>query len=340
MKPSVKALIPSAGGGRCTTRASSASRRRSNSAALRPTPSPRSRIFEEVARMDTSAGWTVFVGCGTLAMITGWLPDEGVEAFMVDGRLPRVACGVAPTCEAVPVKGGYELTGRWQFASGSKHAEWFAGHARVKDGTPPVQNFIFPIESATRHDNWTVNALKGTGSGDVSVDKLFVPAEHSFNNFGPAARRRPAVPNPDSWLVRERAWRLRHRRRSASVGRDDRTRQDQGSGIREPRRRRRARQVPVGPRSRRHGAKGRPGGSDCLKSGGLGLRCRRRCEWFRNSDRDAMCGDLRGRDRRPGLSDHVQLRGRQVSVRRKRDRALPPRCPRVSPARDDQRRRV
>jgi alkylation response protein AidB-like acyl-CoA dehydrogenase len=54
-----------------------------------------------------------------------------------------------------------------------------------------VLGVVFPVSSATIHDTWDVSSLKGTGSADIAVDDLFVPTEHTFDNFAPAARGGP-----------------------------------------------------------------------------------------------------------------------------------------------------
>jgi alkylation response protein AidB-like acyl-CoA dehydrogenase len=149
-------------------------------------------VIERAAYIDTSAGWCMFVGSGTLSLMAAWMPEEGIGDFLVDGRLPRTAGGVAANGRAEEVEGGYRLTGRWPFASGSEHAEWLGGLAYVGEEDPPrVLGFAFPKEQATLHDNWDVNALKGTGSQDMSVTDLFVPASHTYDNLAPAARGGP-----------------------------------------------------------------------------------------------------------------------------------------------------
>jgi alkylation response protein AidB-like acyl-CoA dehydrogenase len=90
---------------------------------------------------------------------------------------------------AEPVAGGYRVTGRWPFGSGSSHATRFMGLASVKDGSevgrPPICCY-FARESVTVHDTWNVSGLRGTGSNDFEVKDAFVPAEHTHDFIAPA----------------------------------------------------------------------------------------------------------------------------------------------------------
>jgi alkylation response protein AidB-like acyl-CoA dehydrogenase len=115
--------------------------------------------------------------------------------LMVEGRLPRTVSAIIPVDRAVATRadGGYRLTGRWPFGSGSNHAEWFSGKAEVVGPAGPEgpKGFAFPAGAVTLHDNWQVGALKGTGSQDFSVSGLFVPERHCFSSLEPALRGGP-----------------------------------------------------------------------------------------------------------------------------------------------------
>jgi alkylation response protein AidB-like acyl-CoA dehydrogenase len=138
-------------------------------------------VYEAVSRIDTSAGWSLMIGAGSLALTVPWVAEGGLHKLMSSGRLPRMVGVAMPGGHAVPVAGGYRVTGRWPFASGCQHAEWIFGAAVIAGSDPPrVQAMLFPIEDVTLLDTWHVGGLKGTGSGDFTVQDAFVPDEMSF----------------------------------------------------------------------------------------------------------------------------------------------------------------
>jgi indole-3-acetate monooxygenase len=101
---------------------------------------------------------------------------------------------------AVMVDGGYRLTGRWSFASGCHHANWFGGMctlvrpdgSEVRDagGTPARPRLLFPASEAEITDVWQVSGLRGTGSDEYAVTDLFVPSDRAVP-FWPQPAREP-----------------------------------------------------------------------------------------------------------------------------------------------------
>ncbi len=51
----------------------------------------------------------------------------------------------------------------------------------VREGVPLARLFYFRASDATLHDTWHASGLCGTGSGDMEVKDLFVPAAHGFS---------------------------------------------------------------------------------------------------------------------------------------------------------------
>ena len=104
------------------------------------------------------------------------------------GKQPYV---IAPACamppgSAVPVVGGYRVTGRWRYATGVMHADWAMGMAVDTTNPSDARWFLFPMADATVYDVWHMDGMAGTGSNDVAVEDVFVPADRalSFQQMG------------------------------------------------------------------------------------------------------------------------------------------------------------
>jgi len=100
--------------------------------------------------------------------------------------------------KAVRVEGGYRISGRWPFASGSPFATWLGGMSAVCDseGSPIVEAngqprrllAIWPADQARLIDTWDGLGLRGTGSGDLEISDLFVPDDQVNPGFYGAPR--------------------------------------------------------------------------------------------------------------------------------------------------------
>lgn len=146
-------------------------------------------VVEAAAALDGSIGWLVGNG-GGMSRVGGYLKEAAAREMFSDPRA-FVVSATGAVGSAVPVAGGYRVSGRWPFGSGSHHASWFMGLASVKDGAgqeqPPLACH-FPRANVTIHDTWHVSGLRGTGSCDFEVKELFVPAErvHPLTGHSPA----------------------------------------------------------------------------------------------------------------------------------------------------------
>ena len=152
---------------------------------------------EEVARHDGSLGWNLFVG-NSSALIAPFLSLEVAKTIFADPRT-IVAWGPPNACRATAVTGGYRISGRWDFASGCRQANWMGAHGLVvepdgslrlnKHGRPTVRSLLFPVEQATRLDTWHTIGMRGTASDSYTLDNLFVPEAFSTTREDPSLRR-------------------------------------------------------------------------------------------------------------------------------------------------------
>jgi alkylation response protein AidB-like acyl-CoA dehydrogenase len=136
------------------------------------------RAMEMLATVDGSTAWCVGQASGC-AMAAAYLPPWAAAQVFSD---PSSVLAWGPgQGQAARVDNGYLVTGTWRFASGSGHATWLGARCTL-EGTDPAAGItvLFPKSQAAMKDIWKVMGLKGTGSNEYSLDKLFVPADFSF----------------------------------------------------------------------------------------------------------------------------------------------------------------
>lgn len=146
------------------------------------------RVIEALAEADASAGWVAMIGA-TSGLLAGYLPPDAAAEIYGDPRL--VAGGVyAPSGKAAVADGGYRVTGRWAFASGVEHCAWLMGGSVIvengaprmlENGLPDAPLMLFPARDVQIIDTWNVSGLRGTGSHDIAVENLFVPASRAVS---------------------------------------------------------------------------------------------------------------------------------------------------------------
>lgn len=139
---------------------------------------PREQILaiEAISEADGAAGWTLMIGIESVGIASGLLrPDVADEVI---GKNPDVIFSAAlnPLGRATVVDGGVRVSGRWPFASGCQHSDWFWGQCVVQGEVQPrTLEVLVPRADYRVIDTWNVAGLRGSGSHDVEVDDLFVP---------------------------------------------------------------------------------------------------------------------------------------------------------------------
>jgi indole-3-acetate monooxygenase len=157
-----------------------------------PQADPRTllEVSEAVAAVDGAAGWCTMIAATTSSLACFLDPEWAAKIY---GDPATITAGVfAPNATAEVVAGGWRATGRWMWGSAAQHCQYVVGGAIVV-GEPPQQHVMFfDAADVTFHDTWHTAGLRGTGSGDFSVDAAFVPNGRSI----PAIGGRPTVDAP------------------------------------------------------------------------------------------------------------------------------------------------
>jgi 3-hydroxy-9,10-secoandrosta-1,3,5(10)-triene-9,17-dione monooxygenase len=131
----------------------------------------------EIASADGSTGWISSV-LGVHPWQVALFPDEAQQAVWGSDPKTRLSSSYAPTGKATVTEGGYRLSGKWSFSSGSAHASWvlLGGLVFNDEGTVvDFKTFLLPRDKYEIVDVWNVVGLRGTGSNDIVVEETFVP---------------------------------------------------------------------------------------------------------------------------------------------------------------------
>lgn len=140
------------------------------------------RMGTELARGCGSSAWI-----GNLAMVHQWMiagfPEQAQDDIWGDtatGNADAIALGTyAAAAEAIPVEGGFRISGKWPFASGCDHGDWALLGAKfpaADGGDNPVPGLVLvPRGEYDIFDDWHAVGLAASGSKMITCDNLFVP---------------------------------------------------------------------------------------------------------------------------------------------------------------------
>lgn len=149
--------------------------------------SPSAHIWTcaELANVCSSASWVLMV-CLAHDYIIGRFPEK-CQKEVYEGDADNLLAGcLQPQGKIERVEGGFRMSGRWQFGSGSDHSPWFILGARLinpKDGEHQVYHVMIPKEDLVIDDTWFTLGMRGTGSKDLVVEDKFIPEYRSMPTF-------------------------------------------------------------------------------------------------------------------------------------------------------------
>lgn len=142
-------------------------------------------IIKIIGEADLSTAWV-------LAFYVGhnWIhcqfPEEGQREIFANGPSPCSAGVLSPQLKLKMCEGGYTVSGRSAWNSGSPHADWIMGAGMAFDGDKPAgpRIVIVPQSEVEVIDTWDVQAMRSTGSWDVAYNEVFVPAHRTVDVVG------------------------------------------------------------------------------------------------------------------------------------------------------------
>jgi 3-hydroxy-9,10-secoandrosta-1,3,5(10)-triene-9,17-dione monooxygenase len=136
------------------------------------------RVIIAIASADAGIGWNLCLGSAHALQVGAFFPEQAqADLFGPDGHFVGPSRAI-PRGKATPVPGGYQVSGRWDYCSGSTYSTHVIALALVADSDERIMVAI-PRSDYEILDDWGGGAtigLGGTASNTIVADDVFVPA--------------------------------------------------------------------------------------------------------------------------------------------------------------------
>ncbi|QEH80794.1 flavin-dependent monooxygenase [Sphingomonas sp. C8-2] len=135
-------------------------------------------VLKTIAEGCMSTGWVYgVVGCHPYELAL--FHDQAQVDVWGDDNSVLISSSYQPVGKVEHVDGGFRLSGRWGFSSGSQHCDWVLLGAMVppkaEGDAPDMRTFLVPRANYRIEETWDTFGLQGTGSHDIVVEGAFVP---------------------------------------------------------------------------------------------------------------------------------------------------------------------
>lgn len=160
-------------------------------------------VAAAVAEADGGTAWVVALSnvCAWMAGLFSQQAQDDIWGANPDAKVSGV---LSPTAETTKVDGGYRVTGRWYYNSGSWHADWAGLGIPLSDERGEVVDqgmALIPRTDLGFEDTWFVAGMRSSGSNCLIADDVFVP-EHRVMSVPPAIAGQYPVEEPEEDLFR------------------------------------------------------------------------------------------------------------------------------------------
>lgn len=136
------------------------------------------QLEEAIAWVDGSTGWTVTL-CSGANFFAGFLEKSIAKQIFSDVKTCFAGSG-HPSGIAKTTKNGFEISGRWKYATGAPYATIFTAVCQTEDQHAIPGAFWFYKDEVVIHKDWDTSGLIATASNSFEVDKLTVQNNRYF----------------------------------------------------------------------------------------------------------------------------------------------------------------
>ena len=144
-------------------------------------------VSAAVGEADGGTAWVVSL-LNSGAWLTGCFQERAQDDVWRDDPDALVSGVFSPLVESQKVDGGYRVTGRWFYNSGSWHADWAVLSVPLTDESGAVVDMamaLIPRRDVELEETWFVAGMRSSGSNCLVAKDVFVP-EHRLMSVPPA----------------------------------------------------------------------------------------------------------------------------------------------------------
>ncbi|MFE6365707.1 acyl-CoA dehydrogenase family protein [Streptomyces sp. NPDC057806] len=144
-------------------------------------------VSAAVGEADGGTAWVVSL-LNSGAWLASCFPEQAQDDVWASNPAALVSGVFSPLVQSRKVAGGYRVTGKWYYNSGSWHADWGVLSMPVTDEAGTVVDMamaLLPRTELDLEDTWFVAGMRASGSNCLIAEDVFVP-EHRIMSVGPA----------------------------------------------------------------------------------------------------------------------------------------------------------
>ncbi|WP_206474097.1 acyl-CoA dehydrogenase family protein [Dietzia sp. KRD202] len=160
-------------------------------------------VSAAVAAADGGTAWVVTL-TNVMSWIVGLFPEQAQDEVFGADPDAKVSGVLSPTAETTRVDGGWRVTGKWFYNSGSLHATWAGLGIPLTDEEGNVVDqamALIPRSDLSIEDTWFVAGMRSSGSNCMVAEDVFVP-EHRVLRVPPAINGDYPTEHKDETLYR------------------------------------------------------------------------------------------------------------------------------------------
>ena len=135
------------------------------------------KIIEEASFINGSLGWLIQIGNGGNYFVTNFNEEKAREYFTPIDAV--IAGSGTPTAVASITEGGYLISGKWRFCSGSEYATLFTV-TFIIEGTEDVMSAVVKRKDVKIIQDWKTIGLKNTSTNTIELENVFIPEDSLF----------------------------------------------------------------------------------------------------------------------------------------------------------------